>query len=350
MTPKILFVGTYLSSSSGSKGPSESISEELKKNESYIIQIVSTKKTPLLRFLDTCFLILNKRFDVAFVDIYSSRTIYLTYWYCLLLRIKKTPYVCVLHGGGLIDNYPKIKSVLTPIIRKSSYNITPSLYLKAFFIQQKINVKYIPNPVSKSLFPYQSRSEINYNQVKLLWVRAFSEIYQPKIAIQALLELHQKGINASLTMIGPDKGMLQECIQFAQKNNLLPYINFVGHVPNNELYQYYHTHHVFLNTTRYESFGMAVAESASCGTPIVSNAVGEIAFAWMDNEDIVLANNDNFGSKVFSLITDKEKYLKLSINGFKHAQKFYSENILHQWVDIIEHINTKKDPNSNQCI
>jgi glycosyltransferase involved in cell wall biosynthesis len=345
MTPKILFVGTYLSSSSGSKGPSESISEELKKNESYIIQIVSTKKTPLLRFLDTCFLILNRRFDVAFVDIYSSRTINLTYWYCLLLRMKKTPYICVLHGGALIDNYPKIKKVLTPIISNSSYNITPSLYLKAFFIQKDFNINYIPNPVNKNLFPYQSRREMSNNQIKLLWVRAFSEIYQPKIAIRALLYLHQKGIDASLTMIGPDKGMLQVCTQFAQKNNLLPFIKFVGHIPNNELYQYYHTHHIFLNTTRYESFGMAVAESASCGTPIVSNSVGEIAFAWTDNEDIIFANNDNFSAKVFSLINDSEKYLKLSINGFKHAQKFYSENILHQWVDIIERMNIKKDQN-----
>ena len=37
-------------------------------------------------------------------------------------------------------------------------------------------------------------------------------------------------------------------------------IDFVGPVPNDRLFEHFHSHDYFLNTTKYESFGVALAE------------------------------------------------------------------------------------------
>ena len=46
--------------------------------------------------------------------------------------------------------------------------------------------------------------ERNFEEIKLLWVRSFSKIYNPELAIKVLKTLIDEGIPASLCMVGPD--------------------------------------------------------------------------------------------------------------------------------------------------
>jgi glycosyltransferase involved in cell wall biosynthesis len=71
---------------------------------------------------------------------------------------------------------------------------------------------------------------------------------------------------------------------------LLEKITFTGPINNTELPAYYSSHSVFLNTTSYESFGMAVLEAAACGIPTVSTPVGEIPLLWKAGEEIMLTD------------------------------------------------------------
>ncbi len=340
MTSQVLFIGTFISSTSGSKGPSESISEKLSEM-GHLVGTVSGKKSPIVRFLDTTFHIINRSYSIAFVDVYSSRTLYLTYFYTLLLRLKGIPYISILHGGALEEKYDTIHNFLNPLLLRSKHIITPSVFLQSFFTKKGFEVQHLPNPLNQDLFPYKERSGIPSMNVKLLWVRAFSEIYQPELAIYTLLHLRQRGYKASLTMVGPDKGKLKECQFLAEKNQLLPFISFTGPVDNSKLYTYYHTHDILLNTTKYESFGMAVAEAASCGLPVVSNAVGEIKAAWKHEHDIILANENDFADKVSLLIENSKLYTKISQEAYHHAKLFYRDNIIPQWLKLIHTISKK---------
>ena len=148
-----------------------------------------------------------------------------------------------------------------------------------------MTVNYLPNPISLINFKYD-RSNVTDNSI--LWVRAFDEIYNPKDAIYTLAYLEKKISNVSLTMIGPDKGLLNEVVKLIDDLNLKEKVKILGPIPNEELFNYFHSHTVLLNTTSYESFGQALLESAACGCPIVSNDVGEVSYIWEDNEDILL--------------------------------------------------------------
>jgi glycosyltransferase involved in cell wall biosynthesis len=139
-------------------------------------------------------------------------------------------------------------------------------------------------------------------------------------------------------MVGPDKGLLSEVRDFAIKSKVEQYITFSGGVPNNELYKYYQTHAVYLNTTSYESFGVAVVEAALCGIPMVSNHVGEIPLLWEDKDNILLVNNNNideYVKHVVSLFENKALAESISISARKNAEKFDWSLIKKSWLSIL---------------
>ncbi|MDB4790977.1 glycosyltransferase family 4 protein, partial [Akkermansiaceae bacterium] len=167
------------------------------------------------------------------------------------------------------------------------------------------NVQVVPNFIDLGKFPYNPDSKTGH---RLLWVRAFNAGYQPEIAVEALMQVRKSYPDASLTMIGPDKGTLPKIQEMISKYNLSDFVQFTGPVENTELYTYFHSHDVYLNTTAHESFGLAVFEAASCGLPIVSTRVGELPFIWTDGENIIFCSEqtgESFAQAIDLLFSDR---------------------------------------------
>ncbi|MBE0653253.1 MAG: glycosyltransferase family 4 protein [Bacteroidales bacterium] len=104
---------------------------------------------------------------------------------------------------------------------------------------------------------------------------------------------------------------------------------------NDKLYSYYHSHDVFLNTTSYESFGVAVLEAASCGIPVVTTNVGEIPFLWRHGQEILMAENlipSKFADEIFKIFSDPSLADILSKNARKKAEEFDWELIRDKWL------------------
>ena len=72
-----------------------------------------------------------------------------------------------------------------------------------------MNVNYLPNPISLTNFKY---NRINVTSKTILWVRAFEKTYNPSLAIKIVYELKKHITDVKLTMIGPDRGLLKECL------------------------------------------------------------------------------------------------------------------------------------------
>jgi glycosyltransferase involved in cell wall biosynthesis len=138
-------------------------------------------------------------------------------------------------------------------------------------------------------------------------------------------------------MVGPDNGVLNETLEIIDLLGLNSSVKIVGSVPNSELFNYYQTHGIYLNTTSYESFGVALIEAASCGIPIVSTNVGEIPYIWKDNYDILLSSFDSilFASRVKDILKDKELSEKLSFNARSLVQRFNWGNVNGQWEKLL---------------
>ncbi len=71
---------------------------------------------------------------------------------------------------------------------------------------------------------------------KLIWLRAFHEIYNPELAIKVIARLKTKFPNIILSMIGPDKGdgSMQRTRQLAVQLNIEEFADFPGKATKDE--------------------------------------------------------------------------------------------------------------------
>lgn len=331
---KILFIGSFLSLTRGTKGIAESIAEYLLE-DGIEINLVSRHEQKLIRILDIIFSILFYKGNIVHIDVFSGTAFNIAVIASRIAKIRNKYIILTLHGGKLLEFSNERMRKIKSLFNTANYIQTPSKFLQEHFLKQGFDIQYLPNPLNLKSFPF------NRNEVKpfsLLWVRGFTSIYNPEVPIKVLASLKAKFPDTKLTMIGPDRGLLNNCKNLAKELGVSNDVFFVGSVPNNELYTYYQTHAVYLNTTSYESFGVAVIEAASCGIPIVSNNVGEISYLWEDKKNILMVDNnsiDSYVSCVSLLFEDHSKAKNISELAREKALSFDWHMIKPTWLKIL---------------
>ena len=287
--PRVKFFGAFLSSSTGTSGPSELISQRLTGIGK--CSLVSSHVSPMKRLYQSLRSALFDEIDIAILDVYSTRVVYQTVFILWLLKVRNIRTIAVFHGGSIIDKWASRGWVFKNFLKLADVVTTPSKRMALFASIRGFNLRYLPNPIDLEHFTI-STQEVRRN---LLWVRAFSDIYNPEIPIRTLAVLKDEFPSLGLTMVGPDKGIRYKSEELVRQLNLQDSVTFVGPVPNRELSSFYKSHSIFLNTTSFESFGTAVVEAAAMEMPIVSSEVGELPYLWSDKENILFAKKLIFG-------------------------------------------------------
>jgi len=332
---KILLIGNFLSNVKGTKAVSESIAEsELSNN--FDFQLVSRYQSQFLRLVDMTWRIISFKDRTIHIDVFSGRAFRFASIISFIAVLRNKRVIMTLHGGALPEYTNGKKKFVKRVLKRANYLQTPSKYLKEYYGSIGISVHYLPNPIDLKRFPYK-RTEVK--PFSLLWVRAFSTIYNPNIPVRVLKSLLENFPEATLTMVGPDKGIRKRTQNLVEELGVVGRVKFVGPIPNDELCKYYQTHHVFLNTTSYESFGVAVVEAAACGIPIVSNRVGELPYLWKNGTDILFAEKNkesNYIKQVENIFTIPELGPTLSRNARAKAEQFDLLNVINNWKIILE--------------
>jgi len=331
---KVLFIGSFLSKTRGTIGISEKLFRTLNSDE-IKITLTSSKESKWQRLLDiivSCFIFSGR---VVHIDTFSGQAFTIAEVAGAIARFRKKKVIFTLHGGKLPEFYQQNSRRVERLFRKADRILTPSLYLREFFLEKGFIVDYLPNSIHVERFPYATE---RCNTAKLLWVRAFSPIYQPALAVETLYHVRKHFPAATLTMVGPDKGELQKVKDQIQELHLEEAIEITGPVPNDALFKYYHSHSVFLNTTAYESFGVAVMEAVACGIPVVSTKVGEIPYLWENEMEILMVDQPNaatFAQNAIRILEDDNLAQKLSVNARKKAELYDWELIKPKWIKIL---------------
>lgn len=330
-----LFIGSFLSDRKGSLSVSEFVAEKLKQ-EGVSVKLASYHKNKLLRLADIVFTILFSRVKIIHIEVYSGPAFRIAEIAAYCAGLKKTPVILTLHGGKLPEFSETNTQRINALFLKAKHIATPSLFLKDFFTkQQGIHIGYLPNSLDLERFPYKRDS---YKPFSLLWVRAFGEIYHPEVAVQTLSEIRKKFPLATLTMVGPDLGLLDKTKKLIEELGLTDFVTLKGPVANTELHAFYQTHQVYLNTPAYESFGVAVIEAACCGIPVVSSAVGEIPYLWQHERTMLLVNTpdaNSFAKEVEKLFRNEAFALNISTAAKEKAETFNWTNTAPLWANLL---------------
>ena len=332
----ILFIGNYLSKSRGSISFVESTLSKIS-SKNLIFHFSSKFEKKFFRLFDILLSSIFKKYNVIIIDIYSGLFFYLTLIIVIISFLRRKKIILFFRGGKLVELNKK-RPKLFKVFRLSNEIYSPSNFIVNHFKNKKFNIIYLPNSIDTKSFKFKRKTKF---ENKILWVRAFDKIYNPKLAIKILYNLLNKNYRIHLTMIGPDLGELDSCKKLIDKLELKKNISILGPIEHSKLVNYYHESDIYLNTTSFESFGNTLCEAASSGTPIVSSSVGEIPYTWKDKHNIILSKKidvENFSNAIVTLINNKDLRNAIILNAKKNIKKFDRTLVLNYWIKMLSKI------------
>ncbi|SFD02953.1 glycosyltransferase family 4 protein [Algibacter pectinivorans] len=304
----------------------------------YTVYAASNKKNIAFRLLEMLLVCFKHRKNTNYViiDTYSTLNFYYAFFVSQLCRLLKIPFIPILHGGNLplrIKNSPKLSRA---IFNNAHVNIAPSLYIKSKFEAEGFNnIINISNSIELDNYKFKPRT---FSQVNLLWVRSFSKIYNPLLAIDVLKGLKDNGVEASLCMVGPDSdGSLKKVQDYANKMQVE--VRFTGKLSKPEWIKLSEDYNIFINTTNFDNMPVSVIEAMALGLPIVSTNVGGMPYL-IDNHNNGLLVPPN-SSKVFveaiqELMEQPKKTQQLIQNARLLAEKMDWKSIEKQWLKVLK--------------
>lgn len=331
-----MYIGNKLTKEGLNATTIDVLSKQLQ-DEGFGIVTASSKKNQFLRLLDMIFnVIKHNNVDYVLIDTYSTSAFWYTFFTSQCCRLFGLKYIPILHGGNLPSRLDRSTKFSKMIFYNAYINIAPSNYLLSEFKKRGFsNIIHIPNSIEVDKYVFRIRNQM---QPKLIWVRAFASIYNPKMAVDVLKKLQLKFPQASLCMVGPDKdGSLQTTKEYAKSLNIE--VEFTGKLSKEEWCQLAGDYDIFINTTNFDNTPISVIEAMSLGLPIVSTNVGGIPFLIEDNYTGLLVDSNSVDSMVNAielLLVNNELAENLSKNGRLEAEKFNWEIIKKEWINVLK--------------
>jgi L-malate glycosyltransferase len=321
--------------------PAEELAVHLPSDE-YCCRLASSQPNRYLRLLDILWSILRQRrhTDILSLQVYSGLSFIVEDAASWLARRLGMRIVMVLHGGAMPDFLAAHPGWVGRVLRRADRLVSPSHYLAGALGAGGYEVAVIPNGIDIRRYPSRLRC---VESPRLVWLRAFHAVYQPEMAIRVVQRLIPRFPQISLQMIGPRYGLesLEASKQLIDQMGLKDHVQIVGYVPKPDLPAWLDQGEVFLNTTRFESFGITVMEAAACGLPVITTNVGELPFIWKQAQNALLVapdDVDGMAGAVKHLFTDRELAERLSRASRRTAEQFDWSNVLPQWEKLFAEI------------
>jgi len=339
--PGVLLIGNFFSGGSGTRAVGQDLAAALKTSGWPVFMSSSRhgRVARLLDFLLTVWLHRN-RYHVAHVDVYSGHAFVWAELVCWALRRMNKPYVLTLRGGNLPAFAQRTGKRVPRLLQSSPVVTTPSAYLFEQMRPYRRELVLLPNPLDLPKYSFRHR---NRPTPKLVWLRAFHDIYEPSLAVRVVANLAQDFPDIRLTMMGPDKGdgSHEATKKLALKLGVAERLTWTGPVSKAEIPRLLQQGDIFLNTPRVDNTPVSVLEAMACGLCIVSTNVGGIPYLLDDEGDALLvpAGDDAAMAKAITrFLTEDSLAERLSRNARRKVEQCDWSTILPQWERLFTNI------------
>lgn len=304
------------------------------------VQLIVTSKhiSKWKRLADIVFTMLKKAsaYDVAIIQFYSGNSFIWQYIAAHIATLLHKKIVMTVHGG----NVPaKLESSIghryKALLNKADLITAPSAFIQQELKKHGIASVLIENIIELSDYQFKEKIKI---RPRILWMRAFSYIYNPLMAAQVLNILKDKYADVKMVMAGPDLGMLQETKELVVKLGLDKYIDFVGFINNQQKNQLAADCDIYISTNRIDNAPVSFLEMWAMGLPVVSTGVGGVPYLLDDGLTGIIAKDDDAKSMADAIISLIENQALSSsiINNAKMKVATYDEaNVYRKWEEAI---------------
>lgn len=336
MKKKLLYIGNKPSGHKSNPTAHNSLVKGLRA-DGFIIYSASRLNNKVLRLghMISSFFGKFRNYNLILIDVYSTQN----FWYAVVIsrlaKIFSKKYIPILHGGDLKSRFSRSPEATKTLFQHAAAIVSPSKYLKEEVERLGFkNVHFLPNPVFIKNYPFKKREDL---QPKLLWVRAFDEIYNPLLALRSLKLLLKEYPSAELIMVGPDKdGSLSNCRKFVKKHKLP--VKFPGKLKKSVWISLAEEYDIFLNTTTIDNSPISVIEAMALGLPVVSTNVGGMPYLIQSGSTgILVPPNDpeEMANAVGELLRNPEHAASMGLASRRMAEGFDWEAIKHEWNEIL---------------
>jgi glycosyltransferase involved in cell wall biosynthesis len=324
----VLLVGNFLSASVGNRGVCEELAERLR-GAGCVVLTASARPGRAARLADMLATAWRRRreYRVAHVDVYSGPAFSWAEAVAWTLRRAGKPYILTLHGGALPEFAARWPKRVRRLLASAAAVTAPSGFLAEGLRPCRPDLRLIPNALDLARYPFRHRTR---PQPRLVWVRAFHEIYDPSLAVRVLARVRRRYPGATLEMVGPDK----HDGSFERTRAIASAVEFTGAVPKALVPERIDRADIFLNTTTIDNTPVSVMEAMACGACVVSTRVGGVPHLVRDGEEGLLVPPRDawaMADAVERLLEAPELAARLSLAARRKAEGFDWGAVLPQW-------------------
>ncbi len=332
----ILYIGNNLSNKTSNISGIKVLSALLKQ-EGFTIYTSSSKNNKVLRLIDmvfTCFTTC-KKVDYVLIDTYSTQNFYYALVVSQICRWFKTDYIPILHGGKLPERLKQNPQLCHKLFANAKSCVAPSNFLKkAFESYGYSNIIHIPNTIQIENYNFKER---DYESLNILWVRSFSKIYNPEMAVRVVYKLKRSYPEVTLCMVGPDADNSRVQVEELARD-LDVNVTFTGKLKKAEWIRLSEDYNVFINTTNFDNTPLSLIEAMALGLPVVSTNVGGIPYLIEDKKHgLLVAQNDvdAMANAITHLMVNKTERQLLVSNARQKVESFDWNSVKDVWLKLL---------------
>ncbi|MCM3874269.1 MAG: glycosyltransferase family 4 protein [Pyrinomonadaceae bacterium] len=343
----IMHVGNFLSWTGCNRSFIEELADRLEQAGWRVYRTSSLPSRPVrLADMATAIWLKRHRIAVAHIAVFSGPAFIWAEVSSLMMRAVRRPYVLSLHGGNLPKFAARWPSRMRRLLESAAKVVTPSPFLFEKMSEYRCDLTLFPNPIDLSCYDFTLRKRAN---PKLVWMRAFHNIYNPALAPKVLALLMHDLPDACLTMIGPDTNdaSLKSTQRTAAEVGVSDRLSLPGRIPKQAVSAWLNRGDVLLNTTNIDNTPVSLLEAMACGLCIVSTNVGGIPYLLEDGLDALLVPPDNpeaMAAAVKRIFAEPGLSERLSLNARKKVEQFDWSVILPRWEQLFASVIGEQEP------
>ena len=337
----VLLIGAFLSCRGGVRAVGEELAERLRLR-GWPVLTASSATNRFRRLMDMTRTAWKRRdgYRVAHVDVFSGRAFLWAEAACWALRRADRRYVLTLRGGNLPGFARKWPGRVRRLLASAVAVTAPSRYLAEQMSPYRADILLLPNALELNACPFTARTSPS---PRLVWLRAFHEIYNPGMAIRVLALLQPEFPEIRLTMVGPDKGdgSLRRARRLAERLGVCDHVSFAGGVPKKEVPRWLNQGDIFLNTTNVDNTPVSVLEAMACGLCVVSTDVGGVPYLVGQGQDALLVGREDpeaMACAVRRILQEPGLAQRLSENGRVKVEQLDWSVVLPQWESLLSSV------------
>lgn len=336
MSNRVIIVGLFSDPGKSPVTQGYELARVLKAN-GYKVLTVSRYYNKLLRLIDIVWQLIAKKgqYDTAIVQFYSGNSFIWQYVAGHIVKLLGKNLVFTIHGGGVPARIKRFPKRYLSLLKNADKITCPSPYMA-----DVLNRYMVPGIVIENIIPLSQYRFVPKESFRptILWMRAFSDIYNPEMAIRAIEIVNQVYPGTKMYMAGPDLGSLPAAMILINELMVDDIIEIVGFADKEKKQQLAEICDIYISTNRIDNSPVTFTEMWALGLPVISTNVGGVPYMIQDGVNGMLVDNDDYkalAEKIITTIKDSEQSKRIVQQALMDVDKYDEKVVFKKWQSLL---------------